>query len=57
MKLPKIKFKPEAVLTAATLVLGVVQMVLTNKKEATEKSVMKAEIMEELMNNLPTKKD
>lgn len=57
MKLPKIKVKPEAVLTAATLVLGVAQMVLTNKKEATEKSVMKAEIMEELMNNLPTKKD
>lgn len=55
MKLPKIKIKPEAAITAATLVLGMAQMVLTNKKDAADRAVLKNEILEEVMNNLPKK--
>ena len=57
MKLPKVKIKPEVGLTIATMALGLAQLVLTNKKEANEKSMLKAEIMEELTNNFLEKKD
>lgn len=53
MKLPKIK--PEAVLTGATVLLGVAQMVLTNKKDAADRAILKSEILEEVMNDLPKK--
>ena len=47
MKLPKIKM--EAALTLGTIALGVAQMVLTNKKDASERVKMKNEILEEVM--------
>lgn len=53
IKLPKIKM--EAALTAGTIVLGLAQMVLTNKKEASDRAAIKNEILEEVMNNLPKK--
>ena len=53
IKLPKIK--PETVLTAGTIVLGVAQMLLTNKKEANDKAALKAEILEEVLKDLPKK--
>lgn len=53
MKLPKIKM--EAALTAGTIVLGLAQMVLTSKKEASDRAAIKKEILEEVMNNLPKK--
>lgn len=48
MKKIDLKFKPEALLTVGTLALGVAQLVLGNKKEATERSKMKEEILKEL---------
>lgn len=53
MKLPKIKM--EAALTLGTIALGVAQMVLTNKKDASERVKMKNEILEEVMHNIPKK--
>ena len=53
MKFPKIKM--EAALTLGTLALGVAQMVLTNKKDASERAKIKNEILEEVMNNIPKK--
>lgn len=53
MKLPKIKM--ETVLTGAGVLLGIAQMVVTNKKDAADRAVMKTEILEEVMNNLPKK--
>lgn len=53
MKLPKIKM--ETVLTGGTILLGVAQMLLSNKKEASDRAKIKDEILEEVMNNLPKK--
>lgn len=53
IKMPKIKM--EAALTLGTIVLGVAQMVLTNKKEANDHAKMKNEILEEVLNNIPKK--
>lgn len=53
MKLPKIKM--EAVLTAGSIALGVAQMLLSNKKEASDRAKIKDEILEEVLNNLPKK--
>jgi hypothetical protein len=53
MKLPKIKM--ETVLTGGTIILGVAQMLLTNKKETSDRTKMKNEILEEVMNNIPKK--
>lgn len=57
MKKFNIKFKPEALITVATVGLGIAQMVLTNKKEASDRAKIKTEILEEIMGNLPEKKD
>ena len=51
------KVKPETVLTIAGIALGAAQMVLGAKKEANEKSMLKEEIMKELIEKLPEKKD
>lgn len=56
MKLPRIKIKPEVGLTVATMAVGLAQLVLTSKKEANEKSMLKAEILDEVLKNLPEKK-
>lgn len=53
MKMPKIKM--ETVLTGGTIILGVAQMLLSNKKEASDRAKIKNEILEEVMNNLPKK--
>lgn len=54
IKLPKIK--PETVVSVGLGVLGVAQMLLTNKKEQNDRAVLKAEIMEELTKDLSLKK-
>ena len=48
MKKVELKFKPETVVTVALGVLGVAQMLLTNKKDANDKAQLKAEILKEL---------
>ena len=53
IKMPKIKM--ETVLTGGTILLGIAQMVLTNKKEASDRAKIKTEILEEVMNNIPKK--
>lgn len=53
MKLPKIKM--ETVLTGGTILLGVAQMLLSNKKEASDRAKIKDEILEEVLNNIPKK--
>lgn len=55
MKKLNIKIKPEALLTVGTLALGVAQLVLGNKKEATERSKMKEEILKELAEKVTEK--
>jgi hypothetical protein len=50
----KFNLKPEVLVTAALGVLSVAQMVLTNKKEANDKKALKAEIMKEIMKEMPT---
>lgn len=57
MKLPKIKIKPETAVTVGLAALGIAQAVLTNKKEASDRAAMKAEILEEVMKNNPVEKD
>ena len=53
LKFPKIKM--EAALTLGTIGIGLVQMVLTNKKDTHDRAKMKQEILEEVMNNIPKK--
>ena len=48
MKKLNLKFKPETMVTVGLGVLGVVQMVLTNKKDTIDKSQLKEEILKEL---------
>lgn len=55
MKLP-IKIKPETLVSGALGLLGIAQMVLSNKKEANDRAALKAEILEELTKDLPLKK-
>lgn len=56
MKLP-IKIKPDVLVTGALGILGIAQMVLSNKKEANDRAALKAEILEELTKDLTLKKD
>ena len=51
------KIKPETVVSVGLGVLGVAQMLLTNKKEANDRAALKAEILEELTKDLPLKKN
>ena len=51
------KIKPETVVSVCLGVLGVAQMLLTNKKEANDRAALKAEILEELTKDLTLKKD
>ena len=44
----KVKVKPEKLLTIGTLALGAAQLLLSNKKEASDRANMKAEILSEL---------
>ena len=53
----KFKIKPETAVSVALGVLGLVQMVLTNKKEAAEKQALKTEIMNDVINNLSQDKN
>lgn len=48
MKRKNLKVKPEKLLTIGTLVLGAAQLLLSNKKEASDRANMKAEILSEL---------
>lgn len=50
-----IKIKPETMVTVGMAVLGVAQMVLTNKKDQTDRAKLKAEILEDVMKDLPKK--
>lgn len=50
----QIKIKPDSIVTAALVVLGVAQMLLTNTKDAAEKAKLKEEILEELTKNQTT---
>lgn len=51
------KIKPETVVSVGLGLLGVAQMLLTNKKEQNDRAALKAEIMEELTKDLPLKKN
>lgn len=53
IKLPKVK--PETVVSVALGVLGVAQMILTNKKDANDKAALKAELKEDLLKDLLSK--
>lgn len=55
MKKLEIKIKPETLVSAGLAVLGVAQMVLTNKKESNSRNSMKVEILDELKNELSNK--
>lgn len=48
MKKLNLKVKPEKLLTIGTLALGAAQLLLSNKKEASDRANMKAEILSEL---------
>lgn len=52
----KFKIKPETAISVALGVLGVVQMLLTNKKEAGNRAAMKNELKEEISKELLEKK-
>ena len=52
----KFKIKPETAISVALGVLGVVQMLLTNKKEADNRAAMKNELKEEISKELLEKK-
>lgn len=51
----KINIKPELLLTLGTVVLGGAQLLLSNKKEANDKAVLKAEILKELKETVEKK--
>lgn len=55
MKKLDIKIKPETMVSAGLAVLGVAQMLLTNKKESSSRSSMKAEILKELKDEMLSK--
>lgn len=48
----KFKIKPETAISVALGVLGVVQMLLTNKKDADNRAAMKNELKEEISKEL-----
>ena len=50
------KIKPGTLVSVGLTVLGVAQMVLTNKKEADDRAALKEEILKELTKDLSTKK-
>lgn len=52
MKIKKPNIKPETVVSIALGVLGVAQVLLTNKKDANDRAAMKAELKEDLMKDL-----
>lgn len=45
----KLNIKPDVLLTVGTVVLAGAQLLLTNKKEASDKAALKAEILKELV--------
>lgn len=55
MKKLDIKIKPETMVSAGLAVLGVAQMLLTNKKESSSRRSMKAEILKELKDEMLSK--
>ena len=50
------KIKPETVMSVGLVVLGAAQMLLSNKKEQTDRALMKAEILDEIQKDLTSKK-
>ena len=50
------KIKPETVRSVGLVVLGAAQMLLSNKKEQTDRALMKAEILDEIQKDLTSKK-
>ena len=50
----KFKVGADVLVTLGLGVLSVAQMVLNNKKEANDKKALKAEIMKEIMKEMPT---
>lgn len=56
MKKPNLKIKPETLMSAGLVLLGVAQMVLTGHKDKSDRANMKAEIIEELSKDLTTGK-
>lgn len=55
MKKINLNIKAESLVTVGLAALGVAQMLLTNKKDASSRNTMKAEILEELKNELQSK--
>lgn len=52
-----LKVKPETLVTVGLGILGVAQMVLTNKKDQTDRANLKAEVVKEIMEQQSLKKD
>lgn len=50
------KIKPETAMSVGLVVLGAAQMLLSNKKEQTDRALMKAEILDEIQKDLTSKK-
>lgn len=50
------RIKPETVMSVGLVVLGAAQMLLSNKKEQTDRALMKAEILDEIQKDLTSKK-
>ena len=50
------KIKPETVMSVGLVVLGAAQMLLSNKKEQTDRAPMKADILDEIQKDLTSKK-
>ena len=57
MKKINFKIKPEVGVTIGLLALSVVQSVLTNKKEAAERTALKEELKSELMKDMLKNQD
>lgn len=49
MKKLNIKIKPETAVSVALGILGIAQMLLTNKKDANDKAQLKEEILTEVL--------
>lgn len=48
----KINVKPDLILGVASVALGVAQVLLNNKKEATNQNILKDKLKEEIVNDL-----
>lgn len=53
----KFKIKPETAVTVALGVLGVAQMLLTNKKDADSRAALKNELKDEIVKDLLDEKN